>query len=61
MAITDKKVSVAALLSEKKEEWGLRALAGRSQIEQRQLSTPDINRPGMALAGYTGVFLTERV
>ncbi len=61
MAILDKKMTVAALLAEKRDEWGLRPLAGLAQMEQREVVTGDINRPGMALAGYTGVFLSERI
>ncbi len=61
MAILDKKMTVAALFSEKQEEWGLRPLAGIAQMEHRAVVTGDINRPGMALAGYTGVFLAERI
>ncbi len=57
---TSGRLSIATLLHEKQEEWGLELLAGRSGLENNQLVTSDINRPGMALAGYTGVFLAER-
>ena len=61
MAILDKRITVRALLDEKAEEWGLVCLAGEAGLDRRFVVTGDINRPGMALAGYTGVFLKERI
>jgi HPr kinase/phosphorylase len=61
MAILQKRLTVATLLAEKNEEWGISALAGKAGLENRFVVTSDINRPGMALAGYTGVFLRERI
>ncbi|MEO0085788.1 MAG: hypothetical protein ABIK37_04070, partial [candidate division WOR-3 bacterium] len=54
------RMSVAALLSDKQAEWRLETLAGGSALETSELTTADINRPGLALAGYFGVFLRER-
>lgn len=56
-----KSVSVEALFNEKKDEWKLEVLAGEAGMARRIITTPDINRPGLALAGYTGYFLAERV
>ncbi|MFO7651994.1 MAG: HPr(Ser) kinase/phosphatase [bacterium] len=56
-----KKLNVRELLDEKQEEWGLTLLGGGGGLDQNTLVTSDINRPGLALAGYTGVFLAERV
>lgn len=56
-----KRIAVATLLAEKQEEWNLELMAGASGADRRFVQTPDINRPGMAFAGYTGVFLNERV
>ncbi len=56
-----KKISVATLFEEKKKEWQLELLAGSGGLESHYIATADINRPGIALAGYTGVFLRERV
>uniref|UniRef100_A0A7C4GF44 HPr kinase/phosphorylase n=1 Tax=candidate division WOR-3 bacterium TaxID=2052148 RepID=A0A7C4GF44_UNCW3 len=55
------RMSVAALLADKQDEWQLETLAGAAALETSELTTADINRPGMALAGYFGVFLRERI
>jgi len=54
-------MTVADLLGEKQEEWGLEVAAGKEGLAANVVTTGDINRPGMALAGYTGVFLRERI
>lgn len=54
-------MTVRALLNEKAEEWSLTCRAGEEVLDQRYVVTGDINRPGMALAGHTGVFLNDRV
>jgi HPr kinase/phosphorylase len=56
-----KHVSVGTLLADRGQEWRLDPLAGTAGLESRAIVTPDINRPGLALAGYTGVFLRERI
>lgn len=56
-----KQITVATLVAEKQDEWHLKVLAGRTALAARAVSTSDINRPGMALAGFTGVFLSERI
>jgi HPr kinase/phosphorylase len=61
MADAGKRLTVHELLNEKHEEWGLEALAGKDRLDDHLIATSDINRPGMALAGYTGVFLSERI
>jgi HPr kinase/phosphorylase len=61
MATGAKRLTVGELLAEKQEEWGLESLAGTTRLDSNCIVTGDINRPGMALAGYTGVFLKERV
>lgn len=61
MEISSKQITVGTLLEEKKADWQLELLAGHNGLETNFISTPDINRPGMALAGYTGVFLRERI
>ena len=53
--------TVAAFVGEKQEEWGLKVAAGKKGLAASVVTTGDINRPGMALAGYTGVFLRERM
>jgi len=54
-------LTVAVLVGEKREEWGLKVAAGKKGLAASVVTTGDINRPGMALAGYTGVFLRERI
>ncbi len=61
MEPTWKKITVGTLFEEKKDEWKLELLAGKEGMETHYVTTADINRPGMALAGYTGVFLKERI
>ncbi len=60
MPAAPKRLTVNELLKEKEEEWGIKLLAGSTGIDASHLVTSDINRPGLALAGYTGVFLAER-
>jgi HPr kinase/phosphorylase len=61
MEISSKQITVGTLLEEKKADWQLELLAGSNGLETNFITTSDINRPGMALAGYTGVFLRERI
>jgi len=61
MKTDPKPITVAVLADEKREEWGLKVGAGRQGLADNVVATGDINRPGMALAGYTGVFLRERI
>ncbi|MEO0009277.1 MAG: HPr(Ser) kinase/phosphatase [candidate division WOR-3 bacterium] len=56
-----KTITVGTLLGEKKEEWQLELLGGASGLESHYIVTSDINRPGLALARFTGVFLSERI
>lgn len=61
MAIKYKEISVKTFFEEKKEDLRLEILAGAKTLDKRKIVTPDINRPGMALAGFTGIFLSERI
>ena len=61
MAIKYKEISVKTFFEEKQEDLRLELLAGAKGLEKRKIITPDINRPGMALAGFTGIFLSERI
>jgi len=54
-------MNVADLLAEKREEWSLEVASGGQGLAANAVATGDINRPGMALAGYTKVFLRERI
>jgi HPr kinase/phosphorylase len=56
-----KSISVRELLDERQDEFELEVLAGRNGLSRRRVVTFDVFRPGLALAGYTKYFLTERV
>jgi HPr kinase/phosphorylase len=58
---TTRKITVGTLVAEKREEWNLELVGGREGLDKNMVVTPDINRPGMALVGFTGVFLRERI
>ncbi len=53
-------MTVKRLLEDKARDLGLELLSSRGPLD-RAIASPDINRVGMALAGYTGVFVVERV
>ncbi len=56
-----KSISVRTFCEEKQGDLKLEVLAGTDGLDIRKLVTADINRPGLALAGYTEKFLAERV
>ncbi|MGQ9708316.1 MAG: hypothetical protein ACUVUR_05520, partial [bacterium] len=56
-----KEITVGTLFEEKKEEWQLEVIAGQEGLETHYVVTPDINRPGLALARWTSVFMPERI
>ena len=56
-----KALPVGRLVAEKRSDWNLTVAAGAAGLKDRKVVTPDINRPGLALAGFTGVFLAERI
>lgn len=55
-----KSLPVRSLLSEKGRDLELEALTGELGLD-REITVADINRPGLAFAGYTGYFLKERI
>ncbi|MGB3340019.1 MAG: HPr(Ser) kinase/phosphatase [bacterium] len=55
------KLTVEKLYKEKKDEFSLEIIVGEEYLKDRKISTYDVYRPGLALAGYTGYFLSERV
>jgi HPr kinase/phosphorylase len=56
-----KSIPVQTLLDEKRAEFSLELLAGENGLQSRRIVTHDVFRPGLALAGYTKYFLTERI
>lgn len=55
------KITTEALYQEKKDEFSLEIVIGEEFLRQRTITTYDIFRPGLALAGYTGYFLSDRI
>ncbi len=53
-------LKVEELLSRKARDWDLVQVAGRDGLSN-VIYTPEINRPGLALAGYYEVFSAERI
>ena len=51
-------ITVEILFKDKKEEFSLEIVAGEKFLRDKRISTYDIFRPGLALAGYTGRFLS---
>ncbi len=54
-------ITVDTLYHDMKKELKLEILVGNEYMKKRQITTYDIFRPGLALAGYTGYFLSERI
>jgi HPr kinase/phosphorylase len=56
-----KSINLKTLYEEKKDELSLEIITGREYLEKREITSYDIFRPGLALAGYTGYFLKDRI
>ncbi len=56
-----KSINLKTLYEEKKDELSLEIITGKEYLEKREISSYDIFRPGLALAGYTGYFLSDRI
>ncbi|UCD18759.1 MAG: hypothetical protein JSU64_04860, partial [candidate division WOR-3 bacterium] len=56
-----KSLSVKTLYEEKKADLSLEIVTGEEYLADREITTYDIFRPGLALAGYTGYFLRDRI
>lgn len=56
-----KKLTVKTLIEEKGKELKLEVLVGAERLSNKFITTYDIFRPGLALAGYTDYFLGERI
>lgn len=53
-------ITVRQLLADKADDFSLELLSGKRGLA-RKIGVPDINRPGLALAGHTGHFPAKRV
>lgn len=56
-----KAITAELLYKEKKEEFSLEVITGEEYLKHRKITTYDVFRPGLALAGYTGYFLSDRI
>lgn len=56
-----KSINLKTLYEEKKDELSLEIITGGEYLEKREITSYDIFRPGLALAGYTGYFLKDRI
>jgi HPr kinase/phosphorylase len=56
-----KSITLKTLYEEKREELSLEIVTGEEYLNKRKITTYDIFRPGLALAGYTGYFLSDRI
>jgi len=56
-----KSITLKTLYEEKRDDLSLKIIAGEKYLEERKITSYDIFRPGLALAGYTGYFLSERI
>lgn len=54
-------MTVEILHREKQKDFTLEIIGGREHLGKRKLTTSDVFRPGLALAGYTGYFLNDRI
>lgn len=55
------KITAQTLYEEKKKDFSFEIITGEEQLHKRIITSCDIFRPGLALAGYTGYFLSERI
>jgi HPr kinase/phosphorylase len=56
-----KSITLKTLYEEKKDDLSLEIITGEEHLAKRKITTYDIFRPGLALAGYTGYFLSDRI
>ncbi|MDH4210925.1 MAG: HPr(Ser) kinase/phosphatase [candidate division WOR-3 bacterium] len=56
-----KSINLKTLYEEKKDELSLEVITGKEYLEKKEITSYDIFRPGLALAGYTGYFLSDRI
>jgi HPr kinase/phosphorylase len=56
-----RSVTAATLYKEQKEHLQLEVVVGEDFLARRKITTYDVFRPGLALAGYTGYFLSDRI
>ncbi|MGQ9534862.1 MAG: HPr(Ser) kinase/phosphatase [bacterium] len=55
------KITALTLYEDKKDDFSFEIISGEKYLKQREITSCDIFRPGLALAGYTGYFLSDRI
>ena len=56
-----KSITLKTLYEDKKDDLSLEIITGAELFDKKKITSYDVFRPGLALAGYTGYFLSERV
>ncbi|MGB7054976.1 MAG: HPr(Ser) kinase/phosphatase [bacterium] len=56
-----KSITLKNLYEDKKDDLSLEIITGAELFDKKKITSYDVFRPGLALAGYTGYFLSERV
>jgi len=56
-----KSITLKDLYDDKKEDLSLEIITGEELLSKKKITSYDIFRPGLALAGYTGYFLSDRI
>ncbi len=54
-------ITAETLYQEKKKDFSFELIHGAQYLKTSRITTYDIFRPGLALAGYTGYFLSDRI
>jgi len=55
------ELTVKTLYKEKRDDFSFEIVAGEKYLSNQRITTCDIFRPGLAIAGYTGYFLSDRI
>lgn len=56
-----KHITVSDFFSDNKNTFSLEVLSGEKLLKEKKITIPDINRPGLALAGYFEYFPADRI
>jgi HPr kinase/phosphorylase len=60
-ALSKEEFSVAFFYKQMKDRFKLKLVAGESGLEKKKITDKNLHRPGLALAGYVGLFTFHRV
>jgi HPr kinase/phosphorylase len=56
-----KSITLKNLYDDQKDDLSLEIITGKELLDKKKITSYDVFRPGLALAGYTGYFLSDRV